>query len=943
MKTLHQFSIQPLKGCSLLLVLALLAIPVASVGQSTAEITITPPALPVYAQPSCPGEGYLWTPGYWLWNEDVHEYYWVPGTWVLAPEASLLWTPGWWGWGGQSFIFHEGFWGTRVGFYGGINYGFGYFGVGYEGGRWTGGHFYYNRAVNNVNVTSIQYVYNTVVNNATGNRVSYNGHGGIDSRPTLQEEAAASGRHIPPTAAQAQHMQAARGNPQLRFSVNQGRPPIAATEKPGEFSGPSVVAAQGATTSPTPPSGILKKLAGIFSTTAKDQDPPGRIARLAYPNSTSATVSLQAAGERELTHEVANRPLTSGDRLWTNQGAVAELQIGSTSLRMASETDLTFVVLDNHTTQLKVAQGSVIVRLRHLDDEERVEIDTPHFVCAVEQPGEYRLDLASDGNAMSSAVWKGKIEITASGITRTVVSGQRVRFNATYFLKQPEIERIPSPDDFDNWAASRDQQDDKSESSNYISKEITGYQDLDNFGQWSYVADYGAVWTPAGLAPGWVPYRFGHWVWIEPWGWTWVEDEPWGFAPFHYGRWAFANGGWRWVPGPVVVRPVFAPALVAFVTASFPPFVDDRPIVAWFPLAPTEVFVPWYQTSRTYVNSVNITNTRVTVARITEVYNAPPGVLVRYANRQATAVTAVPQDVFVRGGTVAHSLSTITQTQIADAALNSSLPPRPSGDIRGLEPIVKAEASRAVSVGRNYALLFAGNEYTYWPHLNNPIDDARTIADELRKNYGFETKLVQNPHVDEIVNTLHGYAAQQYGPADQLFIYFAGHGFFDKTEGEGFLVATESKLQNDDKAHSSYLDFSRLDKIIDNLPARHIFLVLDVCYGGAFDERVTKWARDRGADEYADVEAQKYIQRKLEVKGRLYLTSGQITSVPDGKPGRNSPFARKFIEVLRTYGGKEQLITTGKIVENVERLEPEPRFGEFGDSKPGADFLFIPK
>jgi hypothetical protein len=227
------------------LALVILALSAASFGQFRVAITIGPPALPVYEQPICPGDGYLWTPGYWYWDDDIADYYWVPGTWVLAPEVGFLWTPGWWGWGGEAFLWHEGFWGPTIGFYGGINYGFGYFGVGFAGGRWDGGHFFYNRAVMNVNVTEIHNVYNTTVVNNTVNHVSYNGgNGGIEAHPTPQEDAAARERHIPPIAAQTEHLQAARGNPQLRASVNHGKPSIAATAKPGEFSGRGVVEAK---------------------------------------------------------------------------------------------------------------------------------------------------------------------------------------------------------------------------------------------------------------------------------------------------------------------------------------------------------------------------------------------------------------------------------------------------------------------------------------------------------------------------------------------------------------------------------------------------------------------------------------------------------------------------------------------------------------------------
>lgn len=218
----------------------------ASSAQVFVSVNFAPPPLPVYEQPYCPGEGYIWTPGYWAFDYDDDDYFWVPGTWVPAPEVGYLWTPGYWAWEDGRFVFYEGYWGPQVGFYGGIPYGFGYSGEGYEGGRWDHDRFFYNRAVNNVNITEIHNVYNTtVINNTTVTRVSYNGgEGGIDRRPTRQEEEAARARHIPPVAAQVQHVQVARTNPQLRASVNQGKPPIAATAKPGALNGRGVAPAK---------------------------------------------------------------------------------------------------------------------------------------------------------------------------------------------------------------------------------------------------------------------------------------------------------------------------------------------------------------------------------------------------------------------------------------------------------------------------------------------------------------------------------------------------------------------------------------------------------------------------------------------------------------------------------------------------------------------------
>jgi len=231
-----------------LMVLVMLGLPASSSAQVAVGITVgfAPPDLPVYEQPICPEEGYIWTPGYWAWDDDEGDYYWVPGTWVLAPEVGFLWTPAYWGWGGSGFVFYEGYWGPQVGFYGGINYGYGYFGHGYEGGRWDRDHFFYNRSVNNVNVTIIHNVYNTtVVNERNVTRVSYNGgEGGINERPRPEEEAAARARHLPPVPDQRQHVQQARSNPQLRASVNRGKPPIAATSRPAAFNDRGVVPAR---------------------------------------------------------------------------------------------------------------------------------------------------------------------------------------------------------------------------------------------------------------------------------------------------------------------------------------------------------------------------------------------------------------------------------------------------------------------------------------------------------------------------------------------------------------------------------------------------------------------------------------------------------------------------------------------------------------------------
>jgi hypothetical protein len=226
---------------------------VAPAAEADVQASEPPPALPVYEQPPCPVEGYIWTPGYWAWG--IGGYYWVPGTWVAPPRVGLLWTPGYWGFVGGVYAFHAGYWGPHVGFYGGVNYGFGYGGVGFAGGRWVGSSFAYNQSVTNVNVTVVHNTYNeTVVNNVTVNRVSYNGGaGGVTATPTAQERTAAQEQHVPATPAQHEHLQQAARNPTLLAKNNGGHPSIAATPRPAAFNAPGVVGAHGAASPPPHP------------------------------------------------------------------------------------------------------------------------------------------------------------------------------------------------------------------------------------------------------------------------------------------------------------------------------------------------------------------------------------------------------------------------------------------------------------------------------------------------------------------------------------------------------------------------------------------------------------------------------------------------------------------------------------------------------------------
>lgn len=237
----------------------------------------------------------------------------------------------------------------------------------------------------------------------------------------------------------------------------------------------------------------------------------------------------------------------------------------------------------------------------------------------------------------------------------------------------------------------------------------------------------------------------------------------------------------------------------------------------------------------------------------------------------------------------------------------------------------------------DYAILFTTDKYDNWPNLTNPVNDGRMIAEELRNNYGFKVEIMENGSQTDILKKIREYAEKKYKPLDQVFIFFAGHGQYDETFGEGFVVTKES-LAND-VAKTSYLSHNRLRSIINNIPCDHIFLGMDVCFGGTFDEAIAH----RGMEEevYREASQAEMVNRKLVYKTRRYLTSGGKEYVPDGRPGMNSPFARKLLEALRTRGGKDLILTTGEINSFVETLKPQPRAGVFGDNAAGSDFIFV--
>jgi hypothetical protein len=427
---------------------------------------------------------------------------------------------------------------------------------------------------------------------------------------------------------------------------------------------------------------ILATRAAAQDRDEQDQqdDPPSRVARIAY---IQGSISFQPAGELDWVQAVANRPMTTGDKLWADRNSRAELQLGSAVIRLNSNTGFAFLNLDDNTVQVQLTSGSVNVRVRRLDRDDVVEIDTPNLAFSVTQPGSYRVEASEDGTYSVVSIREGGGESTGNGQTYTLHAGQRGTFSGTDSLNAEVIE-IGGPDQFDNWADNRDRRYDESRSAKYLSHDVVGYEDLDDYGDWRNDSNYGHVWFPNRVAVGWAPYHEGHWDWISPWGYTWVDDSPWGYAPFHYGRWVTIRGRWGWVAGPVAVRAVYAPALVVFIGGGGVG-VGLGANVGWFPLGPREVYVPSYHVSRGYVNRVNVSNTTVNNTQITNVYNTTiinkttNITNVRYANRNVRgAVMAVPQRAFASAQPVRRESVSMDARQIARAPVSARVAVAPT-------------------------------------------------------------------------------------------------------------------------------------------------------------------------------------------------------------------------------------------------------------------------
>jgi hypothetical protein len=395
-------------------------------------------------------------------------------------------------------------------------------------------------------------------------------------------------------------------------------------------------------------------------------DPPERAARLSF---ITGDVSLQPAGEEEWAPALLNRPLTTGDKIWTEEGARAEIAVGPADIRLDSFTGFSFLNVDNDVVQMRITAGVMNVSVLSLAGNEQIEIDTPNAAISLLRSGSYRIEVNDAGDATVVKIAQGSAEVTGPSQNVVVHADQVVTFTGTDELVA-HFDRLGSPDDFDSWIADRDRREERAASSRtaqYVSPDVTGYEDLEDNGSWSSEPEYGYVWTPTRVAVGWSPYRYGRWVSVAPWGWTWIDDAPWGYAPFHYGRWAHVRNRWCWVPGPRHMRAVYAPALVGWVGS---PGLN----VTWFPLGPREVYIPGRRYSRHYYERVNVSNT-VIVNRALAHALENRGSNYHYRNRTAPGgVTTVSRTAFTSAGRVHEHRDRDHESRYASAPATAVAP-----------------------------------------------------------------------------------------------------------------------------------------------------------------------------------------------------------------------------------------------------------------------------
>jgi len=400
----------------------------------------------------------------------------------------------------------------------------------------------------------------------------------------------------------------------------------------------------------------------LAGTSAMADNPPGRVGRLAY---VEGTVSFHLADDNQWSPAVLNYPVTTGTSFWTEPNSRTEIQVGGMEIRMDQSTELDVTQLDDNGTQIEIGQGTANIHLRDAPLGGPVQINAPQGQVIIDQAGTYHIDAGQpDANHTPAAqlavtVLEGQVQVNTANSTLEVRSGEEALVGSNTALQEGDA----TP--FDDWALAREKREVELQSVKYVSPAMTGYEDLDANGQWSTDPTYGAVWYPTVVQPDWAPYHYGHWAYIEPWGWTWVDDAPWGFAPFHYGRWAQIHGRWGWCPGQIVAAqpPVYAPALVVFLGGA-ELTIGNAEAVAWVPLGPFEVYHPYYHVDNNYLRRINVMNVRPNAINNINGNIANINVT-KFANYRAA--TMVSSSTFTHAGSVHQGAISALPEQLAHA------------------------------------------------------------------------------------------------------------------------------------------------------------------------------------------------------------------------------------------------------------------------------------
>jgi hypothetical protein len=388
------------------------------------------------------------------------------------------------------------------------------------------------------------------------------------------------------------------------------------------------------------PAVLALVMSGGASAQDSEAQPPALVGRIA---GTHGQVSMHRPDEEDWSQASPNEPISVGDAVYADVGGEARLEVGGARLVLKSDSELDIANLDQDSGRMRLDTGVLDIRVDALPTEDGLYILTPRGTVRLTRTGSYRIEAGTEDQPTRITSWDGAAEVGDSGAAVAVQPGQTLVIAGTPDAPQYSYDRDigPMPEDIRPppprvVASIR----------SYVPPDMTGAEDLGEYGSWDQTPDYGAVWYPSDVPADWEPYHYGHWEFVPPWGWTWIDDEPWGFAPFHYGRWAFIGGRWGWCPGRYEPHPVYAPALVAFIgggalAASISVGFGGGEPVGWVPLAPGEVYRPWYHANNTYIQNINrtviVNNTTINRTVIEQ----GPRPVADFANRRfATVVPA---------------------------------------------------------------------------------------------------------------------------------------------------------------------------------------------------------------------------------------------------------------------------------------------------------------